>query len=118
MAMSFAPRPDAEIGAMRSLLAISREQFGRMLDVSAKTVERWEARHARRAQVTVSGVRLTQLAEIIALGRTIYTDDGLREFLRTPMAEFAHRTPAQMIQAGEAAKVIAMLATDYEGGGF
>jgi putative toxin-antitoxin system antitoxin component (TIGR02293 family) len=118
MGMSFAPRPDAEIGGMRALLDISREQFGRMIEVSAKTVERWEAKRARRAQVTSGATRLSELAEIIELGRTVYSDDGLREFLRTPMAAFGNRTPTQMIQAGEAARVIAILAADYEGLGF
>lgn len=52
------------------------------------------------------------------LGRSVYTPDGFRLFLRTPMPEFGDRTALQMIEQGEFERVIAALAADYEGLGF
>ncbi len=105
--------------ALRRDLNLSRERMARLIDVSAKTVERWEAQDALPARAS-SRVRI-QLAQIQAmrdLGRTVYTPDGFQLFLRTPLPTFGGMTALQMIELGRIAEVVAALASDYEGLGF
>ena len=104
---------------LRHDLSLSRERMARLMDVSAKTVERWEQQHALPARAS-SRIRV-QLAHIQAvrdLGLCVYTPEGFRQFLRTPLPIFAGRTPLQMIEQGRADDVLAALASDYEGLGF
>ena len=105
--------------ALRPDLNLSRERVARLVDVSAKTVERWEAQDALPARAS-SRVRI-QLAQIQAMrdrGRTVYTPDGFQLFLRTPLPAFGGKTALQMIEHGQIADVVAALASDYEGLGF
>ncbi len=102
---------------VRRTLGLSRERMARLFDVSAKTVERWESRaspppspHGRR--------RLAELQEIAELGHVVYTPDGFTLFLTTPFPIFDGHTALQMIEAGQAERVMAALAEDYEGTGF
>jgi uncharacterized protein (DUF2384 family) len=89
------------------------------MDVSAKTVERWEHQHALPTRAS-SRIRtqLAQIQEVRDLGLCVYTPEGFRQFLRTPLPAFAGRTPLQMIEQGKANDVIAALASDYEGLGY
>src|SRR5215211_1046951 len=108
-------RPDE----LRRDLNLSRERMARLVDVSAKTVERWEQQHALPARAS-SRIR-TQLARVQEardLGFTVYTPEGFQEFLRTPLPSFAGRTPLQMIEQGKVDDVLAALAADYEGLGY
>src|SRR5438067_11913621 len=59
---------------LRAGLRLSRERMARLLDVSAKTVERWEERDALPASGQVRS-RLAQLREIADLGLAVYTPD-------------------------------------------
>ncbi len=105
--------------ALRRDLNLSRERMARLVDVSAKTVERWEAQDALPARAS-SRVRV-QLAQIQAmrdLGLTVYTPEGFQLFLRTPLPAFSGKTALQMIEHGQIAEVVAALASDYEGLGF
>jgi hypothetical protein len=61
---------------------------------------------------------LSKLKEIEELGLLVYTPDGLREFLRTPMAAFDGHSALEMIAVGKYERVIASLAADYEGLGY
>ena len=106
--------PILQPGELRHDLNLSRERMARLVDVSAKTVERWEAQKALPANIRVRG----QLAEIQAvrdLGLQVYTRDGFQEFLRTPLPAFAGKTALQKIEQGETGDVLAALAADYEG---
>jgi transcriptional regulator with XRE-family HTH domain len=114
MAMAFRSPPPLSPRAVRESLHVSRERLARMLDVSAKTVERWEARGAAPASVQVRE-RLAQLQEIVDLGTQVYTLEGLTQFLNTPLAVFGGRTAVRLIEAGEGERVLAALAADYEG---
>jgi DNA-binding XRE family transcriptional regulator len=104
---------------LRRDMSLSRERMARLVDVSAKTVERWED---RRALPRTAGARvrtlLAQIEEIRNLGLAVYTSDGFRQFLLTPLPAFGHRTPLQLIEQGQADAVVAALAADYEGAGF
>ena len=49
------------------------------------------------------------------LGRAVYGPEGFRRFLRTPLPEFEGRTPLELLELGEAERVLAAMATDNEG---
>jgi DNA-binding XRE family transcriptional regulator len=108
-------RPDE----LRRDMRLSRERMARLVDVSAKTVERWEHQQSLPARAS-SRIRtqLAQIQEVRDLGFCVYTPDGFREFLKTPLPIFEGRTPLQMIEQGQTDAVIAALASDYEGLGF
>lgn len=91
-------------------------RYARLVDVSAKTVERWEQQQALppRANSRVR-IQLAQIQEIRDLGLCVYTPEGFRQFLRTPLPVFDGSTPLQMIEQGKAKDVLAALASDYEG---
>jgi DNA-binding transcriptional regulator YiaG len=112
MAMPAAPMLDVE--SVRAGLGVSRERMGRLLDVAAKTIDRWEKGRAlpgseRRRQ------ELAQLAEIAELGRAVFTAAGFRRFLMTPLPAFGGRSALAAIEAGEADRVLGLLAGLYEG---
>ena len=103
-------------GELRRDLNLSRERMARLVDVSAKTVERWE-----QQQSVSSGTswrirsQLAQIQEARDLALCIYTPEGFQQFLKTPLPTFDGRTPLQMIEQGKTDDVIAALASDYEG---
>lgn len=102
---------------LRRDLDLSRERMARLVDVSAKTVERWEAQPSLPANARVRAY-LAQIQEMRDLGLTVYTPVGFRQFLRTPLPPFGGKTPLQMIEQGRIAEVVAALASDYEGLGY
>ena len=100
--------------ATREGLSLSYERMGRLLDVSSRTVERME-RSGRPPRSQAVAHRLAQLAQIVELGQLVYSDEGWRLFLTLPQPRFGGRTALQLIERGEAERVIGALATDYEG---
>jgi transcriptional regulator with XRE-family HTH domain len=108
-------RPDE----LRRDLNLSRERMARLVDVSAKTVERWEERQSLPPRAS-SRVRaqLAQIQEMRDLGLSVYTREGFQQFLKTPLPPWDGRTPLQMIEQGKIVDVIAALASDYEGLGY
>ena len=46
--------------------------------------------------------QLAQIQEVRDLGLCIYTLEGFRQFLRTPLPTFDGQTPLQMIEQGRA----------------
>lgn len=112
MATRAVPRLSPRI--VRSDLRLSRERMARLFDVSAKTIERWEAADGLPASAHARS-RLGMLRQIADLGLLVYTPDGLELLLATPLAELGDRTPLQAIEQGEPERVLALLAADYEG---
>ena len=102
---------------LREVFRLSRERLARLIGVSAKTVERWEAKPTRPARDEIRA-RMAQLREIADLGAAVYTREGLADFLDAPLAEWGGLTALQLIERGEADRVLASLASDYEGAGF
>ena len=95
-------------------LGLSRERMAHLLEVSAKTIERWET--SRKPPTNPAARRrLAQLDEIAALGLAVYTSEGFRLFLTTPLPVFGGRTALQVIGLGEGEAVMGALAADYEG---
>lgn len=102
---------------LREAFRLSRERLARLVGVTAKTVERWEAKPTRPAR-DETRVRMAQLREIAELGATVYTRERLGDFLETPLAEFGGLTALQLIERGEADRVLEAIAADYEGAGY
>jgi transcriptional regulator with XRE-family HTH domain len=103
-----------DLRQIRTTLGLSRERLARLLDVSAKTVERWERGQGSPQKRYVLKL-LGQLAEIAELGSIVYRPQGLRLFLTRPLPVFEQRTALQLIEAGEGERVLGALAQDYEG---
>lgn len=102
---------------IRRRLAISQERMSSLLRVSVKTVSRWEKDDGQpRAPEQLA--RLAKLKEISELGRAVYTPEGLRDFLSTPLPAFAGRTGFDLLQLGDYEPVLGALAADFEGTGF
>ena len=102
---------------LRDAFRLSRERLARLLGVSAKTVERWEARPTRPAR-DETRARMAKLREIADLAAAVYTRERLADFLDAPLAEFGGLTALQLIERGESDRVLAALAADYEGSGY
>lgn len=101
---------------IRQELSLSRENMGRLVQASAKTLERWE-----KGQATPSAEAmqcLAKLHEIVKLGLTVYTDAGFKEFLKTPLDVFDGYSALQLMSVGQHDRVLAILAADYEGQGY
>jgi transcriptional regulator with XRE-family HTH domain len=114
MTVQYAPFQPRDL---RQAFRLSRERLARLVGVSAKTVERWEARPTRPARDDTRA-RMAKLREIAELGASVYTREGLADFLDAPLAEFDGLTALQLMERGEADKVLAALAADYEGAGY
>lgn len=102
---------------LREAFRLSRERLARLIGVTAKTVERWEAKPTRPAR-DETRLRMAQLRQIAELGATVYTRERLGDFLEAPLAEFGGLTALQLIERGEADRVLAAIASDYEGAGY
>ena len=110
------PTPNLHPLDLRRDLNLSRERMARLVDVSAKTVERWESQQALPARSSTRvRFQLSQIQAMRDLGLTVYSPEGFQEFLRTPLAVFAGKTALQMIEHGAIDDVVAALAADYEG---
>lgn len=119
MSASIATRESAPINPrkLRADLRLSREQMARLLGVSAKTIERWEARDALPANPHLRSL-LAKLQEVAELGLIVYRPEGFHTFLTVPMPVFGGLTALQMIEQGRSEQVFGALAADYEGQGF
>lgn len=102
---------------LREKLGVSQERMGRLLDVSAKTIHRWETKDATPESLHLRR-RLTLIDEIVSVGLLVYTEEGFRDFMGTPLAEFGDCTALQLIERDQEERVLAALASDYEGLGY
>lgn len=109
-----ASAPSLDLRDLRATLRLSRERMARLFDVSAKTIERWEARREPPTDRTALA-RLAQVQEIVSLGAIVWTPDGLLHFLTSPTPIFGGRSALQLIETGEGERVLSELAADYEG---
>lgn len=62
--------------------------------------------------------RRDQIQEIVHLGRIVYTKEGFKQFLKTPLKSCGGRTARELIREGQTGAVYARLAGDYEGLGY
>ncbi|MDQ3552975.1 MAG: helix-turn-helix transcriptional regulator [Chloroflexota bacterium] len=101
-----------DLRALRADLGFSQEALARALDVSARTVERWEGGAGPGAPEMLR--RVDQLAELATLGREVY-GVGLARFMTTPRRSLGHRTPAASVIRGDIEEVMGILTQAYEG---
>jgi transcriptional regulator with XRE-family HTH domain len=101
-----------DLRRLRASLGLSQEGLARILDVSGRTVERWEAGGGPGSEAALR--TLDQLDEIAALGREVYGDD-LPRFMSTPRRSLGHRSPAAALMRGDIRDVLAVLAQAAEG---
>ena len=109
--------PALDVHELQMALRVSHHRMARQMDVSAKTIERWEARGTPPSGRTARA-RLAQLQEIVDLGRIVWTPEGFVGLVTTPMPVFGGRTALQLIELGEGEQVMAAHAADYEGLGY
>jgi transcriptional regulator with XRE-family HTH domain len=76
---------------LRRRLALSQEHLSSLLRVSVKTISRWE-KDQEQPRTPEQRARLAKLEEISELGQAVYTPEGLKEFLSTPLPVFAGHT--------------------------
>lgn len=114
MAVAHQPSPSLNPAEIRRNLHLSRERMARLVDVSAKTIQRWEEQQTLPANRRVRK-HLAQIQEIAHLGLIVYTEDGFREFLNTPLPVFNGLTALQLMELDRTDEVLGALATDYEG---
>ena len=113
------PQPAAgaspvSVAGIRKDLGISRERLGRVLDVSARTIQRWEEHDQLPANKWVLKV-LVQLREILDLALTVYQPRGVHLIMTTPQPGFGGRSGRDLVEAGGTEAVISELAGMYEG---
>ena len=102
---------------LRESLALSTETLGRVLQVSSRTIARWEE-EATTPRDQNQVLRMHKLKDIVVLGLKVYTSEGLREFLSKPQPVFNGHTAYQLMSIGEYDTVLSALAADFEGLGF
>jgi DNA-binding XRE family transcriptional regulator len=106
-----------EPAVIRQQLSLSQEKLSSLLKVSTKTVNRAEKQHLPLKGADARA-RLAKLQEIVTLGLMVYTADGLKEFLTTPLPVFDRYTALDLMTIGEFDRVIGALAADFEGLGY
>lgn len=105
-----------EVKRVRADLDLSREKLARVFDVSAKTIERWEAKGALPKDA--AGRRLlAELREIVDLATTVFGAEGMQRFLALPLPGYDGASPLQLVERRQSSAVLAALAADYDGVG-
>jgi DNA-binding XRE family transcriptional regulator len=112
-------RPGQELSTrqVRSRLGISQERLARVLDVSSRTIERWEKRDEIPSNKKAIE-RLGKLSQIAELGEIDFGRDAFQRFMKLPQPIFDGLTTWEMIERGEADRVLSVLSAEYEGIGF
>src|SRR5258708_22174519 len=102
---------------VRDGLHLSREKMARLLDISTRTVERWEERAAPPPS-RIGRERLAKLQHLVDLGVTVFGAATFQRFLALPQPALGRRTPLLLIEQGEENRVYGLLSAEYEGQGF
>lgn len=104
-----------DIRTLRSHLGLSQESFSRVLDVSARSVERWEARGLTVVALDEDvSRRLATTSEILALVGEVYNGD-VAAFMTTPRRSLRMRTPREAMIHGDLEAVRQILVNALEG---
>lgn len=103
------------VARLRSTLGISRKQMGWLVDVSARTIQRWEDSGQFPSNRWVRTV-LVDLDHILSLGEEVFTPEGLRIVMTEPQPGFDGKSGLEMIYTGGAKVVYTRFATTHEGG--
>jgi DNA-binding transcriptional regulator YiaG len=107
-------RGEISIADIRANLGISRERMGRVLDVSARTIQRWEDNDQLPTNRWVMQV-LVQLQNIVDVGLEVFTPEGLHRAMTNPQPGFGNRSGLDLFETGEGRTVFGEFATLAEG---
>ncbi|MDQ3542134.1 MAG: helix-turn-helix domain-containing protein [Chloroflexota bacterium] len=102
------------VARLRKDLGISRERMGRLLDVSARTIQRWEERDALPSNRWVLQV-LIDVQNIVDLGLQVFEPRGVHLIMTTLQPGFGDKSGLELVEAGRSDEVIGYLAGAYEG---
>lgn len=97
---------------LRAGLGLSQESLSRALDVSARSVERWEAGAKTENAETIR--RIAVLSEIADLVREVYGDEPAA-FMSTPRKSLSGHTPREALLRGDLDLVLGVLARALNG---
>ena len=114
--LAAAPTSLLSLRTVRAGLGLSRERMARLLDVSTRTVERWEARDELPSGRFALD-QLAKLSQVVELGRAVYDESSFRRFVVTPLPAFDGRSALQLAEVGQTDRVLGALASLYEGQG-
>jgi uncharacterized protein (DUF2384 family) len=103
----------AGLRTVRDQLGLSQESLSRALDVSARSVERWEAAGGTSTSADVAR-RLALVSEIAALADEVYGDD-VATFMATPRRSLGQRTPREAMTHGDLEDVRQVLINTLDG---
>ena len=101
------------IRALRSRLGLSQESFSRTVEVSSRSVERWEAKGTQTDDAETLR-RVSLLSEISRLATEVYGAD-VSAFMTTPRRSLAMRTPKEALVKGDLEAVREVLIGALEG---
>lgn len=102
------------VARVRAEFGISREKMARLLDVSARSVQRWEEHDQLPGNRWVLRV-LQEMDQIAELGHQALTPDAFRTLLTRPQPGFGNRSGLAAIEPRQASLVLGELAGLYEG---
>lgn len=102
------------VAQLRKDLGISRERMARLLDVSARTIQRWEEQDQLPSNRWVMQV-LVDVQNIVDLGLQVFEPRGVRLIMTTPQPGFGNKSGLDLVEAGRAGEVFGYLAGAYEG---
>lgn len=109
--------PTIDLMKIRTDMGLSREKMARIVDVSSKTIERWE-----KGETFPTSRRVNQLyremREMVELGLMVFTVEGFKWLITQPVPALDDRTPYEMLELGDVESVTGFLAAGYEGLGF
>lgn len=88
--------------------------MARLIDVSAKTIQRWEEHDQLSTNRWILQV-VVELQNIVDLGLIVVTPEDFSLLMRQPLPIFGHKSGLQMVEEGHADDVFAELAGAYEG---
>lgn len=102
------------VAQLRKDLGISRERMARLLDVSARTIQRWEEQDALPSNRWVMQV-LIDVQNIVDLGLQVFEPRGVHLIMTTPQPGFGNKSGLELVEAGRSGEVVGYLAGAYEG---
>lgn len=109
-----APKRPLSIAAIRKDLGISRERMARLLDVSSRSIQRWEESNRLPTNRWVLRI-LNDIGLIVELGLEVFTPEGFHMVMTIPQPAFNSRSGLDAIEAGQPNIVLSELAGMYEG---
>ena len=107
-------RGSISVAQIRKDLGISRERMARLLDVSARTIQRWEEQDQLPSNRWVMQV-LVDVQNIVDLGLQVFEPRAVHLIMTTPQPGFGNESGLELVEAGRANEVFGYLAGAYEG---